>query len=47
MEEKRKSVINEILNELRPDNMLEEFFPKPEELIGKPLPPHKLIKELF
>lgn len=47
MKENRKSAIEEIINDLRPDNMIGQFVPKPEELLGKPLPPHKLLEELF
>lgn len=47
MKENRKSAIEEIINDLRPDSMIKEFLPTPEELIGKPLPPHKLLKEIF
>jgi hypothetical protein len=47
MASRKKPVVDEIIEELRPDNMIKEFIPSPEELFGKPLLPHKLIKELF
>ncbi len=43
----RKSPIDELIEELNPNNLFDEFLPTPEEMFDKPIPPHRLFKEMF
>ncbi len=43
----RKSPIDELIEELNPNNLLDEFLPTPDEIFEKPIPPHRLLKEMF
>lgn len=42
-------VMSEIKDDLRPDKLLKDALPSPEEVFGEimPPPPHKLLREIM